>query len=157
MNDFFGMTLERIQEIQTIVEEIGLSLAPLHDAAEAGMRETDLNAKVTELAEAQLIAAAGLLARLDQGLGEEHFFAQGIQNYMETEELDMKRCTSLSRIVIETYGGMRDMQDPYAKSETEQLITSVLGASGLGDMLGGVGVVFRVVTPQEEPATEPVA
>ena len=154
MNDFFGMTPERLQEIQDQIKEIGLSLQPLHDAAAALMNAHDPNAEVSTLEEAQLIATAGLLARLDQGLGEAHFWTQGVQQYMAVEDLDMVVCTNVSRIVVEAYGGMRDMADPYAKGPLEIAMGEVLGMSGLIDTLGGLGVVVRV-TREEEPAPEP--
>lgn len=155
MNEFFGLTRERVVEIQEQIKVIGESLQPYHDAASEHMSKYDIHADVRDLEESELIARGGLLARLDQGLGEAHFWCEGILQWMDAEEIDEQFCANMARVVCEAYGGMRDMQDPYAQSRGDQLISQILGASGLGDMLSGIGVVIRVTEKKPEEAAEP--
>jgi hypothetical protein len=141
MNDMFGMTYERLEEIQDQIRAIGTSLDPLFDQAKARMDGYDQDEDVETVEEARLIAAGGLLARLQQALIETDFFVQGMRAYMDEEELDMETCTRISKVVVDAYGGMRDASDPYGIRALEETIRQTMSGSGLRDLLSGLGMV----------------
>lgn len=153
MNDFFGLTLERVQQIQDQIAELGRSLAPIHDACQALVKQMDSGPVVD--GEPAIIAAGGLLARLDQALGEAHFWTEGIQRYINEEDPDHDFYGGISRVVCDAYGGMRDMSDPYATgSSLESAIIGALagGVGPLGGIRPGMAMIVKI---RNESASDP--
>lgn len=155
--DFFGMTLERVAEIKEQIRLLGEELQPLHERAKAEVCEDC--ADVTTVEEARLIAQGGLLIRLDQGLGEAHFWLQGVQHFLEMDEPGMEDCNRIAMTTIQAYGGVRDMQDPYAKTnrDMEEALQDVLAGLGLDGTGVGMMTVTTVREKPEAPVEEPVA
>lgn len=159
MNEFFGMTIERLEEIQAQIRAISESLDPLGEQVCEQMSRYEADADVETLEESQLIAAGGLLSRLRQSLVETDFWIQGVRSYMDADPLDRETCVKISEVVVNAYGGLRDPDKPYGSGEIEETIGRMMSEMGLGGLfggLGGFGVVIRV-TEKPEAAPDPVA
>lgn len=157
MNEFFGMTYERLDEIQGQIRAIGESLDPLKEQIKerCGQWATGAGGETEE--DAQLIAAGGLLSRLEQALFETDFWIQGVRAYMDAEALDLGTCDRISAIVIEAYGGFRDPDDLYGVRRQERMLEQVLGDLGLSVELLGGGIVTVTTRKEEAPAPDPAA
>lgn len=165
MNDFYGLTLERVEEIQEAIRKLGEELAPIMEAYKAEICRQDPGGPIKDDAEARHIAASGLVARVDQGLFEANLFCQGIISFMTNKNLDRAEINRYAATVTTTYGGMRNPDEPYGSMFADAMAemlgmdgkASTANLGGLADLFGGFGIMVTIRQPEDAPDEEPVS
>ena len=164
MNDFYGLTLERVEELQEAIRKLGEELVPIQERIKTELDKLEPG-PIRDDEEVRLLAAGGLLSRVDQGLFEAHLFCQGVVSFMTNENLDRASLTRYATTVTTTYGGLRVPGEPYGEPFADAMAemlgldgkASTANLGGLADLLGGFGIMVTTRQPEDAPDQEPVS